>query len=49
MFNGNTKTLKSNIKKIFLKYLMKIVKKATRTAIAITLLTTYNNTVNDLE
>ena len=49
MFNSNTKTLKCNIKNIFLKYLVKIVKSATRKVIIIILLITYNNTVKDLE
>ena len=47
--NGNAEIFKYNIKKIFLKYLVKIVKSAIRKAIIITLLITYNNTVKVLE
>ena len=49
MFDGNTEILKSDIKNIFLKYLVKIVKKATRMATMTVLPTTYNNTVKDLD
>ena len=49
MFDGNTKILKYNVKDIFLEYLVKIVKKATRRATIITLLTKYNDTAKDLK
>ena len=49
MFNGNTEILKCDIKNISLKHLTKIIKSATRKAIIIILLTTYNNTVKDLK
>ena len=49
MFDGNTKILKCIIKNISLEYLIKIVKKAIRTAIIIILLTTDNNTAKDFK
>ena len=49
MFDGNTEILKCDIKNIFLKYLVKIIKNTTRRVIIIILLTTYNNTVKDLK
>ena len=49
MFDGNTKILKCDIKNIFLKYLVKIVKNAIRKATIIILPITYNNTVKNLE
>ena len=49
MFNGNTEILKCNIKNIFLEHLIKIVRNIIRKVIIIILLTTYNNTVKDLE
>ena len=49
VFNSNTESFKCNIKNNSLKYLVKIVKKAIRTAIIVTLLIIYNNTAKDLE
>ena len=49
VFDGNTETFKYNVKNIFLKYLVKIVKSTIRRIIIIILLTTYNNTVKNLE
>ena len=49
MFDGNTKTLKYNIKNISLKYLVKIVKNIIHKVIIIILPTTHNNTVKDLK
>ena len=49
MFNGNIKTLKYNIKKIFLKHLVEIVKNTIRKVIIILLLTTHNNIVKDFK
>ena len=49
MFNGNTKILKCDVKNISLKYLIEVVKSATRKAIIIVLLTTHNNTAKDLK
>ena len=49
IFNGNTKILKCDIKKIFLKYLIKIIRNIIRRVIVIILLVIYNNTVKDLE
>ena len=49
VFNGNTEILKCNVKNISLEYLVKIVKKATRKAKITVLLTTYNDTVKDLD
>ena len=49
MFDGNTKILKCNIKNISLKYLIKIVRSATRRVIIIILPITYNNTAKDLK
>ena len=49
MFDGNTKIFKYNIKNIFLKYLVKIVRNAIRRVIIIILLITYNNTAEDLK
>ena len=49
MFNSNTEILKCDVKNISLKHLVKIVKNTTRKATIIILLTTYNNTVEDLK
>ena len=49
MFDNNTEILKYNIKNISLKYLVKIIKSITHEAIIIILLTTHNNTAEDLE
>ena len=49
VFDGSTKTLKSDIKNIFLEYLAEIIKKTIRTVIIIILPTIYNNTAKDLE
>ena len=49
MFNSNTEILKCNIKNIFLKYLVEIIKNAIRKAIIIILPTIYNNTAKDLK
>ena len=49
MFDGSTEILKYNIKNIFLKYLINIVRNTIRKAIIIILLTTYNNTVKDFK
>ena len=49
MFDGNTEIFKYDIKNISLKYLIKIIKNTTRKAIIIVLLTTYNNTAEDLK
>ena len=49
MFNGNTESFKCNVKKTFLKYLIKIVKKAIYTVTIIVLLIIYNNTAKDLK
>ena len=49
MFDGNTEILKYDIKNIFLKYLVKIVKNTIRKVIIIVLPTTHNNTVKDLK
>ena len=49
MFDSNTEILKCDIKIIFFEYLAEIMKKATRKAIIIVFLNTYNNTVKDLE
>ena len=49
MFDGSTEILKCDIKNIFLKHLVKIIKNATRKATIIVLLTTYNNTVKNLK
>ena len=49
IFDGNTETLKCNVKNIFLKYLVKVVKNTTRRVIIIILPTTYNNTVKDFK
>ena len=49
VFDGNTEILKSDVKKIFLEYLVEIIKKAIRTAITIILPMIYNNTAKDLE
>ena len=49
MFDSNIKILKYNIKNIFLKYLIKIVKSAIYKATIIILLTTYNNIIKNLE
>ena len=49
MFDGSTEILKCNMKNIFLKHLVKIIKNTTRKAIIIILPTTYNNTAKDLK
>ena len=49
MFNGNTETLKCDVKNISLKYLVKVIKSAICRVIIIALLTTYNNTAEDLK
>ena len=49
MFNGNTETLKYNIKNISLKHLIKIIKSAIHKAMIIILPTTYNNTAKNLK
>ena len=49
MFDGNAKSLKCDMKNISLEYLAEIIKKATRTATTIILLTTYNDTAKDLK
>ena len=49
MFDGNTEILKCDIKNIFLKHLVKIVKSAIRRVTIIILLTTYNNTAKDFK
>ena len=49
MFDGNTEIFKYDIKNIFLKYLVKIVRSATRKVMIIILLITHNNTVKDFE
>ena len=49
MFDGNTKTLKCDVKNISLEYLVEIVKKAICTVMTIVLLIIYNDTVDDLE
>ena len=49
MFNGNTEIFKCNIKNIFLKYLVKVVKNTIRKVIIIILLITYNNTAEDFK
>ena len=49
MFNSNTEILKYNIKNIFLKYLVEIVRSAKRRVIIIVLPTIYNNTVKDFK
>ena len=49
VFNGNTEILKCDIKNISLKYLVKIIKNAIHKVTIIILLTTYNNTVKNLE
>ena len=49
MFDGNTKILKCDIKNIFLKHLVKIVKSAIRRVIIIILPITYNNTVKNFK
>ena len=49
VFDGSTEILKSNIKNIFLEYLIEIVKKAIYTVITIISLTIYNDIAEDLE
>ena len=49
MFDGNTETLKYNIKNISLKHLAKIVKNTTYKIIIIILPTTHDNTVKNLK
>ena len=49
MFNSNTEILKYDVKNIFLKYLVKIVRNATCKVTIIILLITHNNTVKDFE
>ena len=49
MFDGNTEILKYDIKNIFLKYLVEVVRNIIRKVIIIILLTTYNNTAKDLK
>ena len=49
MFDGNTKTLKYNVKNISLEYLAEIVKNTTRRVTIIILLITHNNTAKDLK
>ena len=47
--DSNTEILKSDIKNIFLKYLVEIMKNVIRTATIIILPTLYNNTAEDLD
>ena len=49
MFNGNTKSLKCNMKNISLKYLVNVIKKAIYITIITALPITYNDTAKDLE
>ena len=49
MFDGNIKIFKYNIKNIFLKYLIEIVRNTIHRVIIIILLTTHNNTAKDLK
>ena len=49
MFNGNIEIFKCDVKNIFLEYLAEVVRNAIRRVIIIVLLTTYNNTVEDLK
>ena len=49
VFNNNTEILKCDIKNISLKYLVKVIRSATRRVIIIVLLTTHNNTAEDLK
>ena len=49
MFNCSTKIFKYNIKNIFLKYLIKIIKSIIYKVIIIILLITYNNTIKDFK
>ena len=49
VFNGSTEILKCDIKNIFLKYLVEIIKSAICRVTIIILLIIYNNTVKDLK
>ena len=49
IFDSSAKIFKYNVKNISLEYLVKVVKKATRRAIIIGLLTMYNNTIKNLK
>ena len=49
MFDGSTEILKYDIKNIFLKHLVEIMRNTTHRVIIIILLTTYNNTAEDLK
>ena len=49
VLNGNTEILKCDIKNIFLKHSVKIVRNTTRKVTIIILLTTHNNTVKNLK
>ena len=49
VFNSSTEIFKCDVKNMFLEYLVKIVKKATRTVTIIILLIIYNDTVEDLK
>ena len=49
VFDGNTEILKCDVKNMSLKYLIKIVKSATRKVTIIVLLITHNNTAKDLK
>ena len=49
MFNGSTEILKCDIKNMFLKHLVEVVRNTTRKVIIIILPIIYNNTVEDLE
>ena len=49
MFDGNTEIFKCDIKNIFLKHLVEVVRNAIYRVTIIILLTTYNNTVKDLK
>ena len=49
VFDGSTEILKYDVENISLKYLVKIVKNATRKVIIIILLIIYNNTAKDLK
>ena len=49
VFNGSTEIFKCDIKKIFLKYLVKVIRSAIRRVIIIILLIIYNDIIEDFE